>query len=90
MLLLCLEIEIRPLDMRAKLENQISSKTATLLKSVSQLDIILVTVFLFVIFIVSISVLAYIVYYRSKKLLKQQRNDSDNKGKIEIFNIFAI
>ena len=57
----------------------LSSKTATFLKSISQVDIILVSVFLLLIFILSICVLACIVYHRSNRY--QRKKSIESKGK---------
>ena len=63
-----------------KTSDRIPSKAATFLKSVSQLDIILVIVFLFLIFLLSICVLACVVYHRSNRH-QQRKKSSESKGK---------
>ena len=52
------------------------SNAATFLKSISQVDIILVSVFLLLIFILSICVLACIVYHRSNRYQRKKSNES--------------
>ncbi len=68
-------------DPRLETLNLLPSKTATFLKSISQLDIILVTIFLFLIFILSICVLACIVYHRSHRYQQQRNKIKETKGK---------
>jgi hypothetical protein len=58
----------------------LSSKTATFFKSISQVDIILVSVFLLLIFILSICVLACIVYHRSSRYRRKKSIESKSKN----------